>query len=92
MRHPKHKVVLQIEGCVIDCSAVCSVTIMASDRNKYFLAVGFLASERTITLPVGDKEEAYIILSYIKKGMVAAAEGGHGLFEEGEEDGGEPNI
>ena len=91
MRHPKHKVVLQIEGCVIDCSAVCSVTIMREAEGRYFLAVGFIAAERTITLPVGDKEEAYIILSRIKKGMVAAAEGGHGLLE-GDEDGGEPDI
>lgn len=92
MRHPKHKVVLQIEGCVIDCSAVCSVTIMREGDDRYFLAVGFIASERTITIPATDKEHAYITLACIKRGMVAAAEGGHGLIEEGGEDGGDPDI
>jgi ATP-dependent exoDNAse (exonuclease V) alpha subunit len=83
-KHPNSPVILQVGGMIIDCGAVDHAAAMGPEQtglDQWVVSVSLRASGKITRLSMVDKESAFILLSRIKRGMIAWYTGDYELLE-----------
>ena len=76
MRHPKNPIIMQIQGCLIDCSEIANILCAeATNSDARLITIGFRGCDRTIDLEFADHEGAAIFVAEMKRGMLASITG-----------------
>jgi hypothetical protein len=93
-RHPaRHKVIFQTGGDVINCATIANVSIVSTEEAKMIfdfdapaVVIGFAFSDRVLVLKTEDYEHAHVILSKLKRGMIASRDENFELLDDIDDD------
>jgi len=86
-------VIFQTGGSVIDCSTISNANIVPPEEAKTIfgldgpaVVIGFAFSDRVFVLTVEDEEQAHVVISKLKRGMIASRDGNFELLDDIDDD------